>query len=59
MNLLLLVVFILFIMMNKIDLFMLRLLGGFSKSKCVYKYFIIDTRGYGNRSFIFIRKLRI
>lgn len=59
MILLMLFIFILFIMMNKIDLFLLKLLKGFSK-KCFYRYFIIDTKGYNeDKCFIFIRKLRI
>lgn len=60
MNLILVILFILSIMMNKIDLFVLKLLKGFSTSKCVYRYFVIDTKGYNeDKYFIFIRKLRI
>ena len=56
---LLLVVTILFNMMNKIDLALLKLLKGFSK-KCFYRYFIINTKGYNeDKCFIFIRKLRL
>ena len=56
---LLLVFIILFDMTNKIDLVLLKLLKGFSK-KCVYRYFVIDTKGYNeDKYFIFIRKLRI
>ena len=59
MIMILLMLFILFVMMNKIDLSMLKLLKGFSKN-CFYRYFIIDTKGYNeDKCFIFIRKLRI
>lgn len=59
MKLILLMLFMLFIMMNNIDLSVLKLLKGFSK-KCFYRYFVIDTKGYNeDKYFIFIRKLRI
>lgn len=55
----LLMLFMLFVMVNNVDLSILKLLKGFSK-KCFYRYFIIDTKGYNeDKCFIFIRKLRI